>query len=103
LTRLNTTLFFSPLQPHHRYFMANELEAAVKAASEHLTASRTSSLNGIATVYSISPSTLKRGLSGGASRQESHSFQQLLSPDQAEKLVSWILDLEKQGHALIYK
>lgn len=78
--------------------MANKDDSAVEAAVEYLNIETNSSIRAAAALYSISEATLRRRLKGGQSRQNARTPQQLLSPEQEDRLVQWILDLEKQGH-----
>jgi Tc5 transposase DNA-binding domain len=79
--------------------MTSYSELDIQAAIEDLLAARFRSVREVAAAYSIPPTTLTRRLRSGQSRQISHNHQQTLSPDQEERLVQWIMDLEQQGHA----
>jgi hypothetical protein len=83
--------------------MADFIDEAVKAANKDLSEGILSSIRAAAAVYSIPRTTLDRRLNDGLTRRESHSFQQLLSIEHEKRLVQWILDLEKQGHAPTHK
>jgi Tc5 transposase DNA-binding domain/helix-turn-helix, Psq domain len=83
--------------------MADFIDEAVKAANKDLSEGTLPSIRAAAAVYSIPRTTLDRRLNDGLTRRESHSFQQLLSIEQEKRLVQWILDLEKQGHAPTHK
>jgi Tc5 transposase DNA-binding domain/DDE superfamily endonuclease len=83
--------------------MADFIDEAVKAANKDLIEGIIPSIGAAAAVYSIPRTTLDRRLNDGLTRRESHSFQQLLSIEQDERLVQWVLDLEKQGHTPTHK
>jgi helix-turn-helix, Psq domain len=76
----------------------SELDVAVQAALQDLRDEKCPSIRAAAAAYSLTYSTLWSRLNQRPNRRESHADQQLLSPVQENRLVLWILDLERQGH-----
>jgi Tc5 transposase DNA-binding domain len=79
--------------------MASEMDRTVQAALTDLTEGKYPSLRAAAAAYSLNYTTLANRRRNGLNRCQSHLNQQILSPEQEDRLVRWILDLERQGHA----
>jgi Tc5 transposase DNA-binding domain len=83
--------------------MASELDRTVQAAHTDLLNGKYLSIRVAAAAYSLNNKTLANRINYGLNRRQSHSVQQILSLEQEEMLVQWILDLERQGHAPTHK
>jgi phage FluMu gp28-like protein len=67
--------------------MASELDRTVQAALKDLTEGKYPSIRAAAAAYSLYPSTLSNRVREGLNRRESHSNQQILSPEQEDRLI----------------
>lgn len=74
-------------------------EIRVKEALIELNSSSKPSIRAVEKKYGVSKSTLLRRLDGGVSRRIARSAQQLLTLEQEQSLITWILTLESEGHA----
>ena len=79
--------------------MDSPFEQRIAEALNELQSSLNPSLRAVEKKYGVSRRTLQRCLNGGVSKQTARCSQQLLSAEQGELLVSWILMLETEGHA----
>ena len=79
--------------------MHSNLEAVIQHAIEAASASPATSVRKIAAAYGVNRCTLTNRMNGGISKSDARAAQQLLSPEQEEKLAEWILTLEADGHA----
>jgi Tc5 transposase DNA-binding domain len=79
--------------------MDSPFQARIAEALAELTGPSNPTIRAIAKKHGVSHQTLQRRLNGGVSRQIARQQQQLLSPEQEQLLVSWILMLEAEGHA----
>jgi hypothetical protein len=71
--------------------------------SQAIDAYRSGQFNSIrkcAAAFGVKHNTLSRHIRGSKSRRTAHIDQQLLSPDQEDSLVEWILHLEASGNAV---
>jgi phage FluMu gp28-like protein len=75
--------------------MASELDRTVQAALTDLTEGKYPSLRYAAAAYSLNPVTLLRRRRDGLNRRESYLGQQILSPEQENRLIQWILNLKR--------
>jgi hypothetical protein len=74
--------------------MATEFEEAIDMACTDLASEKFRSIRAAAAAYGLDHSTLAKRLKNGQTRRVAHSDQQLLSPEQEERVVQWILELE---------
>lgn len=79
--------------------MDTPFEATIAAAIKELIGPSKPSIRAVAKKYDLSHQTLARRLKGGISTQIAHHSQQLLTIEQEDLLVRWILTLEADGHA----
>ena len=79
--------------------MTSPFESRIAAALEDLAGPSKPSLRAVEKKHGVSRRTLKRCLNGGVSKQIARSAQQLLTIEQENSLVAWILALETEGHA----
>jgi hypothetical protein len=80
--------------------MDSPFETKIAEALEELDSSSKPSLRAVEKKYGVSRRTLQRRLNGGVSKQIARCSQQLLSVEQEELLISWILILETEGMLL---
>lgn len=78
--------------------MASNREARMLQAISDYQTRRYTSIRAAAAANDVNHMTLGRRLRGGNSRAIAREPQQLLSNQQKQILVRWILDLEMQGH-----
>lgn len=67
--------------------MALDIDSAVKDIESQLLSGQLSSIRAAAAVYSIPEATLRRRLKGGISRQQARTTQQILTPEQEDRLI----------------
>jgi DDE superfamily endonuclease/Tc5 transposase DNA-binding domain len=79
--------------------MESPFEVKIAEALEELAGPSKPSLRAIEKKYGVCRKTLKRRHEGHVSRRIARQQQQLLSAEQEQLLVSWILMLEAEGHA----
>jgi hypothetical protein len=78
--------------------MSISREQQLTDAVRSLSTNPNTSIRAIATSYGVSRDTLARRARGGLSHAQAHQTSLLLSSEQEELLVRWILDLERAGH-----
>jgi len=78
--------------------MASNQETRLQQAILDYQSRRYPTIRAAAAANDVSHMTLSRRLQGGTSRAIARETQQLLSNQQEQMLVQWILDLEAQGH-----
>jgi len=79
--------------------MASNQELRLQQAVDGYQSGQYSSIRAAAAANDVPHNTLQRRLQGGLSRSLAREQQQLLSNEQEHLLKSWIIDLERQGHA----
>jgi Tc5 transposase DNA-binding domain len=79
--------------------MDTPFEVRIAEALKNLRGPEKLSLRAAEARHGVPRNTLKRRHEGGVSKRIARQPQQLLSPDQKQLLVSWILTLEAEGHA----
>lgn len=79
--------------------MDSPFETRIAEALTELSTDPNASLRAVAKKFSLSAETLRRRQNGGIGKQIARNSQQLLSPEQEQELVQWILHLEMEGHA----
>jgi helix-turn-helix, Psq domain len=82
--------------------METPFEAHVSAALAALESDPHLSLRAAARAYGVALTTLARRRDQGINRRTGQAARQLLSPEQEDLLVKWILTLERDGHALTH-
>jgi transcriptional regulator with XRE-family HTH domain len=75
------------------------MEIRIAEALRELAETHNLSLRAIQKKHGIPRSTLARRLGGGISKKTARQLQQLLTPEQEDLLVHWILTLEAEGQA----
>jgi hypothetical protein len=78
--------------------MASNHESRLQQAIQDYETRRYPTIRSAAAANDVDRKTLGRRLQGGVSRAIAHEPQQLLTNEQEQLLVRWILDLEGQGH-----
>jgi hypothetical protein len=78
------------------------MSSTIDKAIESVKRAELRSIRATALAYDVNRSTLTRRLDGGFTRSQGHLKQQLLSIEQEEMLVMWILEQERLGHALTH-
>jgi hypothetical protein len=78
--------------------MASPFEEQINGALESIRTHQYPSIRAAAKAYGVNHRTLTRRLRGGLSYTQARQPQLLLSPEQEDLLVRWILDLERLGH-----
>ena len=78
--------------------MASNQETRLQQAILDYQSRRYPTIRAAAAANDVNRMTLSRRLQGGTSRAIARETQQLLSNQQEQMLVQWILDLEAQGH-----
>ncbi len=79
--------------------MDPQFELRVNEALIELNGPSNPSIRAVEKKYGVSKSTLLRRLDGGVSRRIARNAQQLLTIEQEQSLITWILTLESEGHA----
>jgi hypothetical protein len=82
--------------------MTTVLERRLQQALNDLHTQKFKSIRAAAKAYDVPRSTLGTRFNGTPTRRVARVSQQLLSTEQEELLVQWILDLEKQGHPVTH-
>jgi leucyl aminopeptidase len=80
--------------------MAPTDEEAIQSAIEALFTGQATSIRAAATLYRVNRTTLSNRLNGMTTRTEARQTQLLLSTQQEQDLLKWILELEALGHPL---
>jgi Tc5 transposase DNA-binding domain len=79
--------------------MDSSFEDRVQQALDELSSASNVSLRAVEKKYGVSRRTLRRRQDGHHSKRTAHESQQLLTRNQEDDLVKWILYLEADGHA----
>jgi Tc5 transposase DNA-binding domain/helix-turn-helix, Psq domain len=79
--------------------MDSPIEIRIAEALRELAETPNLSLRAVQKKHGIPRSTLARRLGGGISKKTARQPQQLLTPEQEDLLVHWLLTLEADGHA----
>ena len=74
------------------------MPSTIDQAIDSVESAELRSIRATALAYGVERTTLTRRLDGGLPRNKGHSSQQLLSPEQEDILVTWILEKERLGH-----
>jgi Tc5 transposase DNA-binding domain len=112
MDRVSTRVFhIPPPQPFHSqlilyqprrpttFGMPQALNSSIELALTDLRNNPEASVRSVARAWNIPHNTLLRRLHGGKDRSHSHDSQMILTPNQEDLLVNWILEQERLGHA----